>query len=119
MAIAATISAMRRLQAGLHLEGLRRLLRKRAAVARQRLAAVAVLRVPEEQAEDLRDIILVDAEVHEAPGILVADRLVLGAAQPELAGEALQVAQPPRAEPGVLADGVHHRVGRQRLVAAL
>src|SRR6185369_7431295 len=119
MAMAATISATRALQLLLQRQRPRGLFRERALVALERLAGVAVLGVAEEQAEDLRDIVLMHAQVHQPPGVLVADRLVLGPAQPELAAEALEVGFPARAQHGVLAHGVHHLVGRQGLVAAL
>src|SRR5688572_191808 len=119
MAIAATISATRGLQPLLQGHRARRLLGERAPVALERRARVAVLRVAEEQPEDLGDVVLVDAEVHQPPGIAVADGLVLRAAEPELAGEALEVGEPARAQRGVLAHVVHHLVRRERLVAAL
>src|SRR5689334_14906546 len=76
MAIAATTSATRALQPPLQGQRPLGLFGERALVALERLARVAVLHVAEEQAQDLRDIILMHAQVHQAPGVLVADRLV-------------------------------------------
>src|SRR5262249_42872253 len=119
IAIAATISATTGLQAFLQRHGLRGLPRKRPAVALQRGAGVAVVGGAEEQTQDLRHVVLVHPEVHQPAGILVADRLVLLLAEPELARQAFQVGEPARPQRRVPADVVHHRVRRQRLVAAL
>src|SRR5213080_4509765 len=89
-----------------------------ALVALQRRARVGVLGVAEEQAQDLRDIVLVNAEVHEPFRVSVTDRLVLRAAQPELRRDPPEIREPARPKRGVAPDVEHHLVGRQRLVAA-
>ena len=60
-----------------------------------------------------------DAEVHEPPRVLRAQRLVLLPAQAELAGQPVEIGQPARPQPGVAAHVVHHLVQGQGLVAAL
>src|SRR5436190_1931995 len=99
--------------------GLGRLARERALVALERGARVAVLGGAEEEAQDLRHVVLVDAEIHEPPRILGLDGVDLRAAQPELARESLEVGQPALAQPRVAAYVEYHLIQRQGLVAAL
>src|SRR5262245_9770332 len=117
MAMAATISAMSAPRLLSH--RLRRLLRESALVAVQRLAAVAVLRGAEKQAQDLRHVVLVDAQIHEPPRIFRLDGIDLGPAQRELRREGLEVGAPALRQPRVTAHVEPHLVQRQRLVTAL
>src|SRR4029450_8319076 len=119
MAIAATISATPALQFCLKVHGLRRLHRERTLVALQRGAGVGGVRGPEEEAQDLRHVILMHAEIHHPLGVLIADGFVFLGRQPGLTGQARQITEPAGPERRVLADGVHHHIGRQGLVAAL
>src|SRR5436309_246161 len=128
MAMAATISATlapggarrrRRVEARVQRERPGRLFGEGALVALQGGAGVAVLRCAEEQSQDLRDVVLVYAEVHEAAWIPGLGRLDLRPAQRELARQRLEVGQPARAQARVATHVEHHLVQRQRLVAAL
>src|SRR5262245_44627107 len=103
----------------LDLQGPRGLLGIRALVGLERLAAVGVGRGAVEEPEDLRQVVLVDAHLVQAADVLVAQRLVFGAAEPELAGQGLEVGVPALAQAGVAADVEDHLVEGQGLVAAL
>src|SRR5439155_8367414 len=107
------------LEAGLERHRLRRFLRARALVALERGARVAVVRGAEEEPQNLRHVVLVDAQVHHPLRVLVAHGLVLGAAQAELTGDALEVGQKSRPQGRITTDVIDHFVGRQGLVAAL
>src|SRR5262245_10121524 len=97
IAIAATISAMvsplpipRRRQVGGQRERARRLLGVRALVRLERGMRVAVHGGAEEQAQDLRDVVLVHAELVEPADVLVAEGGELGVGQAELPGQAVE-----------------------------
>ena len=91
-------AAASRGEAGLELQGPGRLFRIGALVGLERGMGVAVGGGTEEEAEDLGDVVLVHAQLVQAPHVLVAEGLVLGGAQPELVGEAGEVGDPPLAQ---------------------
>src|SRR5262249_57025806 len=77
--------------------------RIRALVRFERGMAVRVGGGAVEEPEDLRDVVLVHAQVVKPSHVLVAERLVFRLTQPELAADALEVREPARAERGVAA----------------
>ncbi len=80
---------------------------------------VGVGRGAMEEPQDLGQVILMDAHRVQTADVLVAQRLVLLAAQPELTRQALEIGLPPLAEPRVTPDVEDHLVQRQGLVATL